>query len=524
MKDLSEKLKLLFKPFLVISLCFIVTYSFLHWLLFIQAGIPLNEEIIKIWLPFGLPWIPILIWLRPRIKLLNFKNHNGSFGYQFIAAMAIAVPAVIAQEYLVTATGKLTQLENVSQFEQKKITKYYSLKNYFIDKNEVGVITTATISGKNNETVNYGIYVALPILNNILDTANGECSYFIGKKYATSLKNNLSDQEKEEQFKTFTTQSQNEFDSTNFQNFIYLEKLGHSDDHVEFDNAIMKGNYVRYKDPIVFVAQNEPFEKRNGKKLEWTFISFGIGLCLWFIFLLFPKFNALNLTQFKKGVKIKYMSFKEMFDLLIPKDAFFVTPILLNINIIVYIIMVFAGLGLISFKGIDLLHWGANYRPYTTNGQWWRLLTSAFLHGGIMHIMANMTGLLFIGVFLEPMVGRRKYALIYLLTGIIASIASIWWHEATISIGASGAIFGLYGFFLAALLLKVFPPDFGKAFLGSALVFVGFNLLMGLTGGIDNAAHIGGLLSGFIIGLIMSPFLKREIPQRQNEGKRLSAK
>jgi rhomboid protease GluP len=78
-------------------------------------------------------------------------------------------------------------------------------------------------------------------------------------------------------------------------------------------------------------------------------------------------------------------------------------------------------------------------------------------------------------------------------------------------VGASGAIFGLYGFFLACLLLKVFPPDFGKAFLTSTLIFVGFNLLMGFTGGIDNAAHIGGLLSGFIIGLIMSGQLKRQI-------------
>lgn len=172
--------------------------------------------------------------------------------------------------------------------------------------------------------------------------------------------------------------------------------------------------------------------------------------------------------------------------------------------------MVISGLGLVSFKGSDLLTWGANYKPYTTNGQWWRLLTSTFLHGGLMHILANMYGLLFVGIFLEPLLGRSRYVLVYLATGILASVASIWWYDATVSVGASGAIFGLYGFFLACLLLKVFPPDFGKAFLASTLVFVGFNLVMGFAGGIDNAAHIGGLISGFILGLMMSVRLKRQ--------------
>jgi len=173
--------------------------------------------------------------------------------------------------------------------------------------------------------------------------------------------------------------------------------------------------------------------------------------------------------------------------------------------------MVIAGFGFVSFKGEDLLNWGANFRPATNDGQWWRLLTNMFMHGGLMHILANMYGLLFVGIFMEPLLGKTKYLLVYLTTGILASIASIWWYEATISVGASGAIFGLYGFFLAALLLKAFPPYFGKAFLVSMLVFVGFNLLMGLTGGIDNAAHIGGLVSGFLIGVVMARQLKQKM-------------
>src|SRR5690606_40764354 len=107
----------------------------------------------------------------------------------------------------------------------------------------------------------------------------------------------------------------------------------------------------------------------------------------------------------------------------IPKEGFYVTPIIINLNLLIYIIMVFAGLGLVSFKATDLLNWGANFRPLTTDGQCWRLLTSTFLHGGLMHILTNMNGLLFVVIFLEPLLDKKKYMLVYLTTGILASVA-----------------------------------------------------------------------------------------------------
>lgn len=510
MKGLSNKIRLIYKPFVLIAIGFILTYSFLHWVLFIKAGIPLKDDIIKFWLPFGLPFIPILIWLRPRIKLLQFKNDNTSFGFQFLACLAIAIPTIIAQEYLITATGKLTQVENVSQIEKTEKTKYYSLKKYFIDKQRIAVHNTASVTGKNNTDFNMLIYVAMPIFESINDTSKTNCKFWLGKRYSERISNSLSEQEKDAKYKVFAEQKQKEFEQTDFSNFKYLEVIGNTEDHDEFNKAIEKSETVKGNQQIVFEAQTEPFENRNGKKLEWTFGSLAIGLLAYFIFLLFPKFQESQLEKFKSRKVENDTEIKEMFEFFIPKEEFYITPILININLLVFIAMVIAGFGFVSFKGYDLLKWGANYKPVTTNGQWWRLLTNTFMHGGLMHILANMYGLLFVGIFLEPLLGKTKYLLIYLTTGILASIASIWWYDATVSVGASGAIFGLYGFFLATLLLKVFPPDFGKAFLASTIVFVGFNLLMGFTGGIDNAAHIGGLFSGFILGLIMSAQLKRQ--------------
>lgn len=511
MTGLSDKLKLIYKPFLIIAICFLATYTFLHWALFIKAGIPFKEDIVKFWLPFGLPFIPILIWLRPRIKLLQFKNDNASFAFQFLACIAIAIPTIIAQEYLITATGRLTSADNVSQIDKAEKTKYYSFKNYYIDKQRIAVRNTATVTGKNNTDFNMLIYVAIPIFENIADTSKTECKYWLGKRYSERISNSLSDQEKNAKYKMFAEQKQKEFEETDFNDFKYLEVIGNTEDHDEFNKAIEKSETIKGNQQVVFQAINEPFQNRNGKKLEWTFGSLAIGLLAYLIFLLFPKFQESQLQKFKSGKIGKDTDIKEMLYFFIPKEGFYITPILININLLVFIVMIIAGFGFVSFKGEDLLNWGANYRPATTDGQWWRLLTNTFMHGGLMHILANMYGLLFVGIFLEPLLGKTKYLFIYLTTGILASVASIWWYDATVSVGASGAIFGLYGFFLATLLLKVFPPDFGKAFLTSTLVFVGFNLLMGFTGGIDNAAHIGGLVSGFIIGLVMSRQLKQQV-------------
>ena len=120
----------------------------------------------------------------------------------------------------------------------------------------------------------------------------------------------------------------------------------------------------------------------------------------------------------------------------------------------------------------------------------------------------NTDALFFAGLFLESLLGKWRLLLLYIVTGIAASIASIVWYDATISVGASGAIFGLYGYFIAAILKESFPYKIDKGFLYSLLAYIGINLVLGLvgSGGIDNAAHIGGLMCGFCYCVIATFF------------------
>lgn len=221
-----------------------------------------------------------------------------------------------------------------------------------------------------------------------------------------------------------------------------------------------------------------------------------------------PIKNSLDATGKSKG-------FLSVF---IPVKGYTVTPILININILIFILMIISGVGIMTPDNESILHWGANFRPYTLNGEPWRLLTNIFLHIGMLHLAFNMYALLFIGVLLEPLLGSWRFGITYLLTGIIASITSLYWHPVTISAGASGAIFGMYGVYLAMLTTNLIEKERRKALLTSIAIFVGYNLLNGVNGSIDSAAHIGGLVSGIIMGYSFYPGLNNPQDKKLNYG------
>jgi rhomboid protease GluP len=183
------------------------------------------------------------------------------------------------------------------------------------------------------------------------------------------------------------------------------------------------------------------------------------------------------------------------------KSNLYVTYGIVAINIIVFVAMTINGVNLFEPRGLDIIKWGANYSPFTLSGDWWRLFSNVFVHIGIIHIVFNMYALFMIGVYLEPMLGKARYIGAYFGTGIFASLTSLWWHDTPVaSAGASGAIFGMYGVFLALLSTKLIPQQVRNKLLQSIAIFVGYNLLYGMKSGVDNSAHIGGLISGLAIG------------------------
>lgn len=176
-----------------------------------------------------------------------------------------------------------------------------------------------------------------------------------------------------------------------------------------------------------------------------------------------------------------------------------VTYLLIILNVIIFMLMYVFGKG--SYDTNTLIKFGANYIPYTKSGDYYRIITSAFLHIGEFHLFFNMYALYIIGREIEQFYGRIKYILIYFFSAIMGSLFTLTLSaENTVSAGASGAIFGLFG----AMLYFGFTYRgyIGKTIINQTLPVVLINLFIGLTTpGIGNAAHIGGLIGGYMISM-----------------------
>jgi membrane associated rhomboid family serine protease len=192
------------------------------------------------------------------------------------------------------------------------------------------------------------------------------------------------------------------------------------------------------------------------------------------------------------------------------------TIILVALNTVLYLCMVIAtpdhSLAQQSTK--TLIEWGGNYGPMTLNGEPWRLVSCAFTHSHLAHLLVNLFSLFILGRELEPMLGARKFLFIYFLSAIFGSICSVETQPVAVSVGASGAIFGVFGSTFALLGASNFDKllaSLKRRF----IVFIVFLLIVVaptfLVAGVDNSAHIGGMLAGLFAGLAFSASTRTQL-------------
>jgi rhomboid protease GluP len=179
------------------------------------------------------------------------------------------------------------------------------------------------------------------------------------------------------------------------------------------------------------------------------------------------------------------------------------TTVLLAINIAVFLGMVLTGGSIMGFSPQDTIRWGGNYGPLTLSGDYWRLVSAGFVHGGLIHIAFNMWCLWSLGQLSEKLFGSWITFAVYILTGVGGALLSVGWNPVRLEVGASGAIFGIAGAILSGIKFgNVSVSSWQKRQIFSSLImFVVFNLFIGIAPGIDNMCHLGGLVSGLIFGV-----------------------
>ena len=213
-------------------------------------------------------------------------------------------------------------------------------------------------------------------------------------------------------------------------------------------------------------------------------------------------------TQWRWRLMRWKRQFKDLLSGRPSSDGLSVTRLLIGTNILLFIAMVVqgmaAGLGLRPLLNPDtylLVHSGAQYWPLVIyEGEWWRCLTYAYTHGGIIHIGFNMLVLYQVGPLIESELGAARYLVLYTVTALTATGLGYIWHPMVPVVGASGSLFGLIGF-AVTWYHRMGPP--GHHIRNFMFRWAAFAFVFGLLVGADNAGHLGGAIGGALIGLAM---------------------
>lgn len=198
-----------------------------------------------------------------------------------------------------------------------------------------------------------------------------------------------------------------------------------------------------------------------------------------------------------------------------------VSPTIFALLVLAFAFETFRGVSPTSPTASSLVDVGASFGPLVVAGERWRILTCTFLHAGVLHLAFNLFVFWQAGRFAERVFGNVAFAALYLLSGVGGELASLAWNPMVVSVGASGAVFGVYGAVLAFVILHrgVLPEAFLHAQRRSLVSFLGYNVVFGLAvRSINLAAHLGG----FLVGVVGGALLVRDLRSpREGFGRRM---
>lgn len=196
------------------------------------------------------------------------------------------------------------------------------------------------------------------------------------------------------------------------------------------------------------------------------------------------------------------------------KRYFYITNSLIILNTVIFFILFFINHHNFTIDGNLLVEYGAiNSDKIVLHNEWWRLATAMFLHLDIVHLAINMASLYIIGIIVEQACSRLTYLITYLIAGVSGSLLSLYLSPYFLLVGASGAIFGLFGLLVGYYVVnKNIPSLSNKSAILNFWIIIGLNILIGFSLPIvDISSHIGGMISGFIGGYLISKYSKNGI-------------
>ncbi|WP_303311707.1 rhomboid family intramembrane serine protease [Hymenobacter sp. BT730] len=426
-------------------------------------------------------------------------------------------------KYLTTSLGKLSSMHSMEELPRHEPTRYYAVRNCWVDRLHASYYSTSSISGKHNDRLNFDLYVSTPLFSTAADTALSPVVAWLGTTYHEQISARSSEDEKEAAYRSFIQRAEKEYNDPQLVNFLYLTRASNSTEFDGYQASARLSPYFHRKttvQPLILLPEFTPFEQRSGKSFQWIFLWLAIGSLGFSFMLIFPSLHleAEQVYGQKRGRQQSLPQhdddLKSLLGFLKPGPGHWATSFLLLANLLVFVWMLFSGVGPFSIQPAELINWGGIYGPAIEKGQLWRIITAGFVHAGVMHLINNLATLGLLGYLLEEKMGFKWLTLVYFLALVGASYTSLWWHPNTVSVGASGAIFGLTGLCISLVLRPQVQEEFRGGLLIAGILFSGISLLLGFVlPGVDNAAHLGGLTTGLLAGLVFYPLFKHKITE-----------
>lgn len=515
MKNIKQKVQHILLPYIYITLGSTLFYLLFYWIFAIKSETNIKDSLINFIIPGIIATIAHLLWLRPRVKQLVFKNENGPSFYYMVAIGFNLWLMVVCANLLTLKTNDLVHLKVISEIETKQESRFYTISNFDILDQYGSSTFTVSRSGKNNQHVDFNLYFSAPIVikNEKRANINGH-KYWICEEYHLQKSAHDSDGELNKAFSDFANTCDLEFhNQTYLEGLDHFEKIKYSDKKIQGIEAIKKSMPGEIPDNIILLETTTSKLSDDANSFtKYIFISFFSGIGVFFLLLLFPKYKEAKPNQ-KKRIK-KQDDLRDMLMFLVPRGEHYITSILLDINIVVFIVLLFFDVDFMYPTGPQLTIFGGLNATMFANGEYWRLLTSMFLHAGIGHLLYNMIALALIGLLVEPILGRKRYLILYIGSGLISGTAVLLFGKAGVSVGASGAIFGLFAAgFTYALINKI------KFLITLIGIYAGSSLLLGfIIPGTDNVGHLGGISGGLLIYFLMREIYP-ELKEYTEDGK-----
>ncbi len=510
------KLRHIFFPWLLLSLALILGYSAFRWLFEQQLGLlPLQDTALNVLLPIVLVVAGVYLFVVPRLSLLELNvrepwviRNNWRGFYFFAICFATGVPFVLCQMWFSEAVYGLVHVGDAADVRLYPGEKYFAIDEYQFEKHANRKLLTTYVSG--------GRYREWFVEYCIVSPFSRADSIWFGLHYKQSTRYGADADFKANIRNQLVENAQREFDTIQAADIRYFERLFNSEIREEMFNTVRSGQpSIKLENQIFLLPHRSEFEARLGNSNLYMWFSWIVGIIGVWMLCAFPKLrDSETIAQsFLRKDILEQLELALSFVFLHKKLR--ATAVLALLHIVVFVGLSIAGISQAMPTQSDLLAFGGNFTPAIHYGQFWRLATSVFVHGGLLHFCLNLSTLIVIGGFLERILGAGRLLIIYFSGGLAAVVAAFYTVENTATVGAPGAMFALIGAASVLAAWRILREQVAEFALLASAIFglTGFAFCLGIDA-INFFTLVCGLLVGALVASVFAIVDRRVLKRR----------